>query len=156
LHVALNDIRVQAPQLIWQFETPLEVPRVLADPIRAAQVVRNLLSNAMKFTPATGRVSVAIRPLQSGDRFLSVSVEDTGCGIPAVDRDRIFERLFQREQNDSQLHRGLGLGLFICRAIVEAHGGRIWIEEVAGPGTRFVFTLPIAPAAEDVCERTES
>lgn len=106
---------------------------------RILQVLANLITNAIKSTPSGGGVRLG------GDRFpgeLRIRVADTGCGIPAGQLTDVFERFWQVGLND---RRGLGLGLYISRCIVEAHGGRIWAESEPGGGSRFSFTLPARP-----------
>ena len=105
---------------------------------RLLQVVANLISNAIKFTPPGGRIEVGVRPAGTELRFC---VEDTGVGVPPGLADAVFERFWQVGSSD---RRGLGLGLYISKCIVEAHGGRIWVESAAGQGSRFCFTLPLA------------
>ena len=114
-----------------------ELPLVNADPGRIAQVIGNLLANAVKFTDAGGRITVRARPVAS---MVEVSVTDTGIGIAADEKARVFERFWQSSRTAG---RGSGLGLAIARGIVEAHGGRIWVESAPGRGSTFSFTLPI-------------
>jgi signal transduction histidine kinase len=102
---------------------------------RMLQVVSNLLQNAIKFTPAGG--SITIRAARRGAACI-VAVSDTGIGIPANELSSIFERFRQLDKTD---RAGLGLGLYISKWIVEAHGGRIWAESQAGAGSTFYFTL---------------
>lgn len=111
----------------------------LFDHQRVLQVLGNLLSNAIKFTPPKGSIQVLVQGTASEVRF---SVSDTGIGVPADKREAVFERFWQVKANDG---RGLGLGLFISKCIVEAHGGKIWVEDTHGPGSIFSFTLPAAP-----------
>lgn len=108
---------------------------------RILQVLSNLLSNAIKFTPAGGRIALQVEPVGPDVRF---SVADTGSGIPSHQLDAVFERFWQARSED---RRGLGLGLFISKGIVEAHGGRLWAESQLGKGSTFSFTLPGAPAS---------
>lgn len=110
---------------------------------RVLQVLANLLSNAIKFTPPGGRVLLRVEPVGPEVRF---SVVDTGPGIPSHQLEAVFERFWQARSED---RRGLGLGLYISRGIVEAHGGRIWAESEPGKGSTFSFTLPRAPASEE-------
>jgi len=104
---------------------------------RIIQVLTNLVGNAFKFTKKGGRVVVAVEARDSDVLF---SVSDTGEGIAADKLDQIFERFFQTKRHD---RRGLGLGLFIAKSIVDAHGGRIWAESVPDRGSTFFFTLPM-------------
>jgi signal transduction histidine kinase len=106
------------------------------DQDRILQVLANLLSNAVKFTGDGGSITVDVEPEEVGVRF---SVSDTGAGIEPDHLASVFERFWQVTQGD---RRGLGLGLFISRCIVEAHGGRIWAESTRGQGSTFFFTLP--------------
>lgn len=103
---------------------------------RVLQVLANLIANAIKFTPSGGLIEV--RGGSSADG-VEVSVSDTGAGIPDGMREVIFDRFGQAGRND---RRGLGLGLYIARCIVEAHRGRIWAESAQGEGSRLRFTLP--------------
>ncbi len=116
-------------------ERPL---RVLGDAGRLDQVLMNLLGNALKFTPEGGSVMVCIRPV---DDEIEVSVADSGPGIPAEEIPLLFERFGQTGQARQSRAAGTGLGLLICRRVIEAHGGRIWIESGAGQGARVVFRL---------------
>jgi signal transduction histidine kinase len=117
-------------------EVHAAVPLVTADRARLAQVLSNLVTNALKFTPAGGRVCIRVRRL---DDALQISVEDSGAGIPASDLPRVFDRYWRA---DPTSRTGAGLGLAICKGIVEAHGGRIWVESTVGRGTTFHFTVP--------------
>jgi signal transduction histidine kinase/DNA-binding NarL/FixJ family response regulator len=117
------------------------LPPTYVDAARIHQVLSNLLGNALKFTPAGGMVTVRAEPHPVGG--VVVSVIDTGPGIPAEQLPHIFGRFWQAKRTD---RRGIGLGLSIAKGIVEAHGGEIWVESEVGQGSRFVFTLPAAPA----------
>jgi signal transduction histidine kinase len=120
-------------------EIPFDLP-VVADREKIDRVVVNLLDNALKYTPENGRIWV-----QGGQKAESVwvSISDTGPGIPAVDRERLFER-FTQGSGDKLKRRGFGLGLAYCRLAVEGHGGRIWIQDGPnGIGSRFTFTIPL-------------
>jgi signal transduction histidine kinase len=121
-------------------ELPEELPPVYADPHRVRQVVDNLVTNAMKFTPEGGKVVLAARRQDDG---VIVSVRDTGIGIPSAEREKVFEKFYQvKTEGVVRSHRGLGLGLAICRSFVEMHGGRIWVVSEPGKGSEFLFTLP--------------
>ncbi|MBM4439967.1 MAG: hybrid sensor histidine kinase/response regulator [Candidatus Rokubacteria bacterium] len=115
--------------------------RVFADEGRIDQVLMNLLGNALKFTPRGGAIKVEVGRL--GDD-VELSVRDTGPGIPADELPLIFERFRQGTTTHATQSPGSGLGLVICRHLVEAHGGRIWAQSEPGRGSRFVFRLPAA------------
>lgn len=114
-----------------------------ADPDRVIQVLLNLVDNAVKFTPPGGAIRVSARDEGHGVRF---EVQDEGRGIPEAMRERIFERFQQVTSSDAREKGGAGLGLAICRGLVEAHGGRIGVEGAPGQGSTFGFTLPHKPA----------
>ena len=105
---------------------------------RVRQVLANLLDNAGKFTPRGRGITIGLAVL---DRVVRLFVRDTGVGIPEQDQPHVFERFWQLGKND---RRGLGLGLYIAKAIVTSHGGEMWLESVPGMGTTFFFTLPLA------------
>jgi len=121
------------------YEEPL--PLVHADPERVTQLLSNLVGNALKFTPAGGRVEVRVRP---NGGAVEVRVVDNGAGIPAEQLPRVFDRFFQVSSGRKGSRQGAGLGLTIARGIVEAHGGTISIESAVGRGTTVCFTLPAA------------
>ncbi len=110
------------------------------DPKRIEQVLRNLLNNAIKYSPEGGTITVQGR---GDERQILVSVSDQGMGIPSEDLERVFERFYRVENELSRRVRGAGLGLAVCRGIVEAHGGHIWVESTLGVGSTFYFTLPV-------------
>jgi PAS domain S-box-containing protein len=112
-----------------------DLPPVLADAARIQQVLSNLVGNAVKFTPRSGRITVCAERIDGEVRF---AVIDTGPGIPAEQLPHIFGRFWQAKSD----HRGIGLGLAIAKGIVEAHNGRIWVESHVGLGSTFYFTLP--------------
>lgn len=121
---------------------PPGLPQVEADPERLLQVMTNLVANALKFTPASGRITVQAEVCPNG--YVQISVSDTGIGIARQDWDKVFQRFGQVESAQRYNKRGTGLGLFITSSLVEAQGGRIWLESEAGKGTTFHFTLPPA------------
>jgi signal transduction histidine kinase len=117
------------------------VPPVSGEAVRLAQLLDNLVSNAIKFTPAGGRVGVV---LSSHDGLVRFQVSDTGIGITEQERERLFERFFRSQGALERQIQGTGLGLYISKAIVEAHGGRIGVDSDSGEGTTFVVELPVA------------
>jgi PAS domain S-box-containing protein len=125
------------------FNLPERLPAIRGDRDRLQQVLMNLLSNALKFTPAGGEISVGAE-VQTGSVRLWVA--DTGPGIPLENLSHVFDRYWQGENCD---RRGAGLGLAICKGLIEAHGGRIWAESEFGHGSVFSFALPIVAAHED-------
>ncbi|MEO2005324.1 MAG: HAMP domain-containing sensor histidine kinase, partial [Candidatus Poribacteria bacterium] len=138
----IDDIRPQADekQISITLEAADGVPDVVADGERVGQVVTNLLSNAVKFTPQGGSVRARIRLEGS---LLSVQVVDTGMGIPPEERSLIFDKFHQVSSVHTRQQGGTGLGLAIAKSIVEAHGGRIWVDDGTGQGSDFRFVLPL-------------
>jgi signal transduction histidine kinase len=119
-------------------EAPASLPEVEWDPDRMAQVISNLVGNAIKFTPEGGRVRVIAERDPAGLRF---AVADDGPGIPAEQLRHLFDRYWQPPGG---ARRGHGLGLFIVKGLVEAHGGRVWVESEVGAGSTFFFTVPLS------------
>ena len=149
----LSDIAFQAVQEIRPEAERKRIDLVLAatavrceavDPLRIAQLLGNMLSNAVKFTPPGGHVEVRVD--RDGDVAV-LSVSDTGLGIPAADRERIFERFFRTASATEHVIPGTGLGLTISKAIVEAHGGSIAVDSEEGRGATFTVRLPAAGPA---------
>jgi DNA-binding response OmpR family regulator len=126
--------------------------RIVADPARLGQVVSNLLTNAVKFTPEGGRIEVRLFASPAVPGMVGLSVWNGGEAIPEADLERIFEKFEQARTERTRRVRGTGLGLSICRGIVEAHGGAIWAESAPGAGVTFLVVLPIEPP-EDAAER---
>jgi CheY-like chemotaxis protein len=114
---------------------------VLVDENRIKQILANLLNNALKFTPAGGKISIKVTDAPDRQDAVRISVSDTGRGIPADQLDQIFDRLYQVNVGDAN-GQGIGLGLYICRELVELHGGRIWAESELQQGSTFTFELP--------------
>jgi PAS domain S-box-containing protein len=117
------------------------VPPVWADPLLVRQIVTNLLSNAIKYTPAGGRIAVAVEPHGSSVQW---SVKDNGIGIPGHAHGRLFEKFYRADNVLTVEAEGTGLGLHLVRLIVHQAGGRIWCESQEGHGSLFAFTLPAA------------
>jgi signal transduction histidine kinase len=143
----VRDAAAQLRPLAAEKEITLEVraaaglPRVWADRDRILQVLTNLLVNALKFTPEGGRVVASVEPLAEEMRF---SVRDDGPGVAAEHRPHVFNRFWKTQRGN---RHGAGLGLAIALGIVEAHQGRLWLEEGGAGGAEFAFTLPLAPPA---------
>ena len=138
---AVERLRLQADRtgLTLGVDCSETLPAVMADGIRVQQVLVNLLHNAIKFTARDGQVTV--RAIQQ-DQWVQFAVNDTGIGIADEDLPRIFERFYKVDR--SRATSGTGLGLAIARHLVEAHGGRIWVESELGKGSTFYFTIPLA------------
>jgi len=120
-------------------EVDQKLSPVTVDPRRVQRVLYNLVQNAIRHTPPDG--SIHIRATDAGDA-IEVQVVDTGEGISEKDLPKVFERSYRSDQSRSPQSGGAGLGLSIAKGIVEAHGGRIWVESESGQGSVFSFTLP--------------
>lgn len=139
IEVVAHRLQVKSPDVSVTLDVPPNLPTVMADRDRIEEVLQNLLDNAMKYSPRQRTITVACHV--TGDEVI-VSVSDAGMGIPLRDQEQIFHR-FQRASNRvTQTTPGAGLGLYICRAIVEAHGGHIWVESTLHQGSTFSFSLP--------------
>jgi len=138
---AVAEARLRAPDCSFEVDVPAEgLPPVRMDVTRIRQVLDNLLENAIKYAANGKAVTVSAR-LHDGDVVFSVT--DRGPGIPEHELERIFDRMYRIEPQAGVSAKGLGLGLSICKALVEAHKGRIWAESRPGEGSRFIFTLPL-------------
>ncbi len=143
----LETIRLCAGQKELQLvdECPASLPFVHGDASHLREVLENLLDNAVRYTPPGGAITVSASVRNSNEpRCVVVTVADTGIGIPEAEQDRIFERFYRLDEARSRDTGGTGLGLSIARHIVEAHGGKIWVESEAGKGSRFHFSIPTA------------
>jgi signal transduction histidine kinase len=119
-------------------ELPASLPIIHGDGQRLEQAVLNLLTNATKFTPKGGTITLRAQILDSG---MLIEVQDTGIGIAREEQDRLFKP-YSRLDSDRQRHPGLGLGLALAKQVVELHGGKIWVESEPGKGSTFAFSLP--------------
>lgn len=119
----------------------IQFPMVRGDVGLLREVLRNLLDNAIQYTPADGRVEVSAERNGSSVVF---TVADTGIGIPQAEHNRIFERFYRVDAARSREAGGTGLGLAIAKHIVEAHGGQIWLDSEIGRGSKFHFSIPLA------------
>jgi PAS domain S-box-containing protein len=123
-------------------DMPSDLPLLRADPQRLKQVLNNLIANAIKFTPDDGTVTISAKRCEND--FVTISVADTGYGIPVEDRPHIFERFYQSNHSQQSRMGGYGLGLSIAKLIVEQHGGTINFDTSLNNGTMFYFTLPVS------------
>ena len=139
--------QIKRAKLTLEIDLPEDLPLVLADSQRVGQVVTNLVHNAIKFTRKKGTITVSARA-QDGE--VVIAVQDTGVGIPTGDLERIFERFYKIDQARSS--GGTGLGLAISRHLVNAHGGRIWVESNEGEGSTFSFSLRTTTGRESAAE----
>jgi signal transduction histidine kinase len=119
-----------------------DLPQIFADPRRIDQVLGNLLSNAVKFTPEGGKIEVRAGP--NNHSGIRVEVRDNGVGISAAEMGSLFQKYCQTSSGMHSKDNGTGLGLVVCKMIVEAHGGKIWAESQEGKGSTFSFVLPAA------------
>jgi putative ABC transport system substrate-binding protein len=142
MHEVVETLRPVAAEKEIALETAISVPSIVvwADRDKINQVLMNLIGNAIKFTPAQGRVAVSA--LKNGNETVQVCVADTGPGIPPDEKQKIFDKFYQLAQVGEAKPKGTGLGLAICRALVELHGGTIWVESEPSVGSTFYFNLP--------------
>ena len=119
------------------------LPLALCNDTRSAQILSNLLSNASKYTPEAGEITISLL-LAEAEGFLQVSITDNGVGIPLKDRAKLFTRFFRAGNANETGASGAGLGLYITRSLIEQQGGQIWFESKPGQGTTFHVTFPIA------------
>ena len=151
----LLELRAQQKGLVLSVELPEDLPLVLADPQRLDQILMNLLTNAIDYTPAGGRVTLRARRVlpteadpkrfpATGTSYVEVAIQDTGIGIPPEDQERIFERFVRLQHPQVQQVRGAGLGLTIVRQLLHLQRGCIWVESTPGQGSTFYFSLPAA------------
>jgi signal transduction histidine kinase len=138
---ALQQVAPLAAEKRIALRSDLEADRVSADEEKLVRTLVNLLANAIKFTPTGGTVSLSVGRCEPG-KALRFRVTDTGEGIPAEAFDRIFEKFGQVESRQAGRKMSTGLGLTFCKMVVEAHGGRIWVESEIGTGSAFSFIIP--------------
>lgn len=144
--IELFSARAAKAGVALRVERPAEIVEAQGDAERVVQVLSNLISNALKFTPKGGEI-VAGASVTGASQDITFCVKDTGPGIAPEEQSRLFQRYWQGSEGTHR--RGsLGLGLYICKNLVEAHGGTIWVESVPGRGSSFCFTLPAARALE--------
>ncbi len=142
----LKHIRSLLQDRVIQKSVPEELPPVEVDPLLIGQVLANLIENAIRHTPATEPIEISV---QANRGEMLISVADRGPGIPPAETERIFEKFYRVERKVEESEgevpttQGTGLGLAVCRGFVAAHGGRIWVQNRAGGGAEFQFTLPL-------------
>ena len=130
----------QASNITLSLEAPETLPNILVDPEKISIVVQNLVDNAIKYIKGKGEVRVS---MDTNEKFVKLSVKDSGVGIPQIQQKHIFKKFFRSDNVMKNQTAGTGLGLFIARSIVETNGGKIWFESKEGEGTTFFITLPI-------------
>jgi signal transduction histidine kinase len=135
----VDGFRTQTKIHTFELDFPPDFPPVWGDPERLREVMSNLVSNAVKYSPDGGIVWIGGRMDQTGT---TVYVADQGMGIPPEEQGRIFDRFHRVESGLHRSTEGTGLGLYLVKAIIEAHGGRVWVESAPGRGSIFIFTLP--------------
>ncbi len=143
VHMAAHNLKtlIEERRIHLQVVLAADLPDLMLDSNRIAQVLTNLLSNAIKFSAPGGRIDVTADPWDNGVR---VGVRDYGEGIAAPDLPKLFQKFSQIDSSATRKAGGTGLGLVICKGIVEQHGGKIWVESVSGQGSTFFFSLPAA------------
>lgn len=136
------NVEAESAGIALDVRLPPNLPLVAADGARVVQVLGNLMRNALKYTTRDGRVGLAA---EARDGSVVFSVSDTGPGISVENQASVFDRYWQ--SSNGARTRGTGLGLSIAKGIVEAHGGRIWVDSTVGHGSTFSFTIPQANPA---------
>ena len=136
----VQKLRAQTQQHTFSVDFPPDFPPVQADYERIREVLSNLINNAIKYSPAGGLIWVSgtVR-----DHEVVISVSDEGVGIPEDEQERIFEPFSRVDSSLTRQTPGAGLGLFLVKSVVEAHGGRVWVDSQLGRGSTFSFTLPL-------------
>lgn len=152
---AVEDLKNQASQknILLNLSLPQTSSlKVLADPIRIAEVVTNLIANAINYTNPGGKVNVT---LTSSPNEVTTTVTDTGVGIPKEAVPHLFGKFFRVSNQSQKMSKGTGLGLYISKSIVEKHHGKIWVESELGKGSKFSFTLPISTTSQGIVDSSK-
>ncbi len=145
--------QIEGKEQEFVFQVPDELPPMWVDHVRLVQIITNLVSNAYKYTPSGGKITVYAdrvidqKNVRGVSQFVHVAVQDTGIGISLEDQRKIFQQFFRSEDPRVREVTGTGLGLSITKNLVEIQGGRIWFESQLGEGTTFHFTVPVAETA---------
>ena len=152
------DVRLGIEEVLQSLETQIneketnvilaispDLARVKSDKVRFSQIVTNLLTNACKYSPVGGTTTITAR---ENEEFIQIDISDTGIGMSQTDQSRLFSKFFRVDNSTTRRVFGTGIGLFISRSLVEAHGGKIWVKSEEGNGSTFSFTLPRAEREE--------
>ncbi len=152
MHTIIGEFRLQAKLKRLQFtaSVPRRLPRTVADKLKLRYILTKLLSNAMSYTPERGHVTLTVKQEQKWLRF---EVADDGVGIPYSEQPEIFKKFFRASNATLMQPNASGVGLFVTKILVEAHGGKIDFESEEGKGARFWFTLPLPMLAEKSARR---
>ncbi|MFC2072630.1 sensor histidine kinase [Chloroflexota bacterium] len=139
--VSNYEINAREKNIRIKLEEATQIPEIKIDPVRIEQIISNLLTNAIRHTPSGGSISVTIKKDEGG---LAISIADTGEGIAPEDLPHVFERFYRSGSSRSRKEGGTGLGLAIVKQMVEAHGGKVWVESKMGTGSIFSILLPFS------------
>lgn len=143
------ELTTHEAEVTIEVELPTDLPTLAVDAVRVQQVLRNLLSNALHFTPVDGHINITASMLPASQvneqATIEVRVQDSGCGIAPEYHEQIFERFFQAPHPEGGRISGQGLGLAVAKLLVELHSGQIRVESEPGTGSEFIFTLTVLP-----------
>lgn len=141
IELALQNMQTSANEKKIIITTKIaKLPELRADKDRLVQVLNNLIDNAIKFTPEKGKITI---DAEKQKQDILIKIRDTGIGVSGENLGKLFQPFFQADSNYNRKYKGTGLGLTICKRIIEQHGGKIWVESQLGKGSTFYFTLPI-------------
>jgi signal transduction histidine kinase len=140
--IASVQTRCQEKQISISADLPSGLPLVLIDKDRVRQVLHNLVDNALRYTPAGGKIRIGAEYAKPG--WVTLSVADTGSGIQSKDLPHVFDHFYKADRSRHRGHGGAGIGLAMVKRVVELHGGEVWVKSRKGKGTTFYFTLPVA------------
>ena len=141
---AFSQLQILSEKHHLTINLPDQLPKVNVDPKRIVQVLVNLVKNASAYAPEGTEINITAKVR---DKFIQINVKDEGPGIPLADRKNVFKAFMRGKGNESVFPKGAGLGLAICKGLVEAHGGRIWIRSSNPPGTTISFTVPLVSSS---------
>ena len=135
----LLSMQLKEKQIDFSYQMPKDANIIFADCSQIQRVFINIISNAIKFTPQKGKITISSH---KSDKAMQIDIADTGCGIPEEMQEAIFEEFYRVDNLINQEVKGTGLGLALVKRIIEAHNGRIWVESKLNTGSTFSFTLP--------------